>query len=113
MFDQLSDRLRDTFKNLTGRGRLTEDNITEAMREVRIALLEADVSLEVTRTFVNRVKEKAVGQEVIGSLTPGQAVIKVVQDELTELMGAQNDALNLCFRRQIGQQIPRFFLHRP
>ena len=95
MFDQLSDRLRDTFKNLTGRGRLTEDNISEAMREVRIALLEADVSLEVTRTFVSRVKEKAVGQEVIGSLTPGQAVIKVVQDELTELMGAKNDALNL------------------
>ncbi|MGB5706424.1 MAG: signal recognition particle protein [Arenicellales bacterium] len=98
MFEQLSDRLRSTFKNLSGKGRLSEDNIADALREVRIALLEADVSLEVTREFVGKVKERAVGQEVVGSLTPGQAVIKVVQEELVELMGGANDGLQLNTR---------------
>lgn len=98
MFEQLSDKLRSTFKNLSGKGRLTEANITDAMREVRVALLEADVSLEVTRDFVSRVKQRAVGQEVLGSLTPGQAVVKVVQEELIELMGSANDALHLNTR---------------
>ena len=98
MFDQLSERLRSTFKNLSGKGRLSEENISEAMREVRVALLEADVSLPVTRAFVSRVKERAVGREVLGSLTPGQAVIKVVQEELEALMGSANDGLNLNTR---------------
>ena len=98
MFDQLSDKLRSTAKSLTGRGRLTESNISDALREVRIALLEADVSLEVTRTFIENVRERAVGREVLGSLQPGQAVIKVVQEELVRLMGESNDALDLSTR---------------
>ena len=98
MFDQLSEKLRGTVKALSGRARLTESNIADAMREVRIALLEADVSLEVTRAFVDEVKSKAVGAEVLDSLQPGQAVIKVVQDELVKLMGESNDSLNLTTR---------------
>lgn len=98
MFEQLSEKLRSTFRNLSGKGRLSEDNIAEAMREVRIALLEADVSLEVARDFVARVRERSVGQEVLGSLTPGQAVIRVVQQELESLMGSANDALDLAAR---------------
>ena len=76
MFENLGERLQGTFKKLRGQGKLTEDNIQEAMREVRMALLEADVALPVVKTFVARVQEKAIGQEVVGSLTPGQAVIK-------------------------------------
>ncbi len=98
MFDQLSEKLRGTAKKLTGRGRLTEANISDALREVRIALLEADVSLEVTRLFVEQVRARAVGREVLGSLQPGQAVIKVVQEELVRLMGDSNDSLNLAVR---------------
>jgi len=98
MFDQLSDKLRSTFKNLSGKGRLSEANIADAMREVRVALLEADVSLDVTRSFVARVKDRAIGQDVMGSLTPGQAVIRVVQDELEALMGGVNDGLDLTTR---------------
>ena len=95
MFDQLSSRLRATMKVISGRGRLTEANIADAMREVRIALLEADVSLEVTKSFVERVRVRAVGTEVLGNLQPGQAVVKVVQDELKQLMGESNQGLNL------------------
>ena len=98
MFSQLGDRLNTTFKGLTGRGRLSEDNIRDALREVRIALLEADVALPVVRSFLERVREKAVGEAVLGSLSPGQAVIKVVHDELVILMGAQNEALDLAAR---------------
>jgi len=98
MFNQLSDRLRGTFKNLTGKGRLTESNISAALREVRIALLEADVSLEVTRSFIDNVKTRAVGRDVLDSLTPGQAVIKVVKEELVRLMGDEHDRLNLAVR---------------
>ncbi len=98
MFDQLSDKLRATMKVLSGRGRLTEANIADALREVRIALLEADVSLAVTRRFVDQVKVRAVGSEVLGSLQPGQAVIKVVQDELVQLMGQSNQELDLSVR---------------
>ena len=96
MFDQLSDKLKHTLRNLRGRGRLTEDNIAEAMREVRIALLQADVSLEVTRRFIDKVKARAVEREVLGSLSPGQAVIAVVHRELVALMGEANDELNLA-----------------
>ena len=96
MFDQLSDKLKHTLRNLRGRGRLTEDNIAEAMREVRIALLQADVSLEVTRRFIDKVKARAVEREVLDSLSPGQAVIAVVHRELVALMGEANDELNLA-----------------
>lgn len=96
MFDNLTGRLSQVVKNLTGRARLTEENIDEALREVRVALLEADVGLEVVREFVASVRERAVGQEVIGDLTPGQALIRVVRDELTALMGAENAALDLA-----------------
>ena len=95
MFDTLSDRLGKTLKNLRGQGRLTEANIKDALREVRMALLEADVALPVVRDFIGNIKEKAVGQDVMKSLTPGQALIKVVQDELTTTMGEACQELNL------------------
>ncbi|MEY3880817.1 MAG: hypothetical protein RIQ94_1613 [Pseudomonadota bacterium] len=95
MFDNLTDRLSKTLKNLKGQGRLTEDNIKEALREVRMALLEADVSLPVVTDFIERVKVGALGQEVQNSLTPGQAMIKLVQSELVKVMGEANEGLNL------------------
>ena len=95
MFESLTQRLSGTIERLRGRGRLTESNITEAVREVRIALLEADVALPVVQALVQRIKVRAVGQEVMRSLTPGQALIKVVRDELTTVMGSQAADLNL------------------
>jgi signal recognition particle subunit SRP54 len=96
MLDNLTQRLAHVVKTLRGQARLTDDNITDMLREVRMALLEADVALPVVKEFVARVKEKAVGQEVIGSLTPGQALVGVVHRELTELMGGQASGLNLA-----------------
>jgi len=96
MFDGLSDRLGQTIRNIRGVGRLTEDNIKDTLREVRMALLEADVALPVVKGFIDHLRERAVGEEVIKSLTPGQAFIKVVNDELTRLMGEANDAINLA-----------------
>lgn len=96
MFDGLSSRLQATVKRLKGHARLTEDNIQEALREVRMALLEADVALPVVREFVADVREKAQGREVVGSLTPGQAFIKVVHDELVQVMGGTGARLNLA-----------------
>ncbi|MEW9900315.1 signal recognition particle protein [Chitinivorax sp. PXF-14] len=96
MFENLSSRLSGVVKNLRGHARLTESNIQDAMREVRMALLEADVALPVVKNFVNDVRQRALGQDVIGSLTPGQAVIGVVYEELVKLMGEHNDALNLA-----------------
>jgi signal recognition particle subunit SRP54 len=87
MFDQLSDRLSAIFSRLTGRGRLSESDVNEVMREVRIALLEADVSLGAAKEFVNRVKEKAIGADVMASLSPAQTIVKIVHDELVELLG--------------------------
>ncbi|WP_159016103.1 signal recognition particle protein [Cognatiluteimonas profundi] len=95
MFESLTQRLSGTMTRLRGRGRLTEENIREATREVRIALLEADVALPVVQALIERIKVRAVGQEVLKSLTPGQALIKVVRDELTAVMGAQASDLNL------------------
>lgn len=95
MFENLSDRLQRTLKNIRGQGRLTEENIKDALREVRRALLEADVALEVIKLFTDRVQARAVGQEVSLSLTPGQALIKVVKEELTAVMGEENHALKL------------------
>ena len=96
MFDNLTTRLTRVLKTLRGEARITEDNIKEALREVRMALLEADVALPVVRDFVATVREKALGHDVIGSLTPGQAVVGIVHRELAHLMGDTNDALNLA-----------------
>ncbi|MDK9726447.1 MAG: signal recognition particle protein [Sterolibacteriaceae bacterium MAG5] len=96
MLDNLTQRLAKVVKTLRGQARLTEDNIQEMLREVRMALLEADVALPVVKDFIARVKEKAVGQEVIGSLTPGQALVGVVHRELADLMGGQAEGLNLA-----------------
>ena len=96
MFENLQERFGRALDNLRGRGRLTEDNIKDSLREVRMALLEADVALPVVRAFVDRVREKAMGEEVARSLTPGQVLIKIVSDELVTLMGAANESLNLA-----------------
>ena len=95
MFESLTQRLSGTIERLRGRGRLSESNIAEALREVRIALLEADVALPVVQALVQRIKVRAVGQEVLRSLTPGQALIRIVRDELTAVMGASANELNL------------------
>ena len=95
MFDNLSDKLNAVFKKLKGHGKLTEKNIEEGLREVRMALLEADVHFKVVKSFIGNIKKRALGQEVMSSLTPGQQVIKIVNDELTELMGGTLEDLNL------------------
>ncbi len=92
-FEGLSERLQAVMKKLRGKGKVTEADVKTAMREVRLALLEADVNFRVVKTFINRVKERAIGQEVLASLTPGQQVIKVVREELTQLMGGQQSEL--------------------
>ncbi len=96
MFDNLTHRLSGVIKNLRGQARLSEENIQDALREVRMALLEADVALPVVKDFIAQVKERALGRDVMSSLTPGQAVIQVVSEELTRLMGGRNAALNLA-----------------
>ena len=98
MFENLTTRLQATLKNLRGEGRLTEANISDALREVRMALLEADVALPVVKSFIDDVRAQAIGQEVLASLVPGQVVIKVVHDALVRLMGEANDRLNLAVR---------------
>jgi signal recognition particle subunit SRP54 len=94
MLENLTDRLQSVIKTIRGQARFTEENISDAMREVRIALIEADVALPVVKYFIDRVKEKAIGAEVLKSVSPGQAIIKIVQDELTELMGEENAKLD-------------------
>jgi len=96
MLDNLTNRLSRVIKTLRGEARLTESNVAEALREVRMALLEADVAVPVVKDFIAAVKQKAMGEEVIGSLTPGQALVGVVQRELAQLMGGENAALNLA-----------------
>ena len=98
MFDNLSDRLQAIFANLTGKGRLTEADVDEAMREIRMALLEADVNYKVVKEFVAKVRERAVGADVMKSLTPGQMVVKIVVDEMTELLGGTASQLALSGR---------------
>lgn len=98
MFDNLTDRLSSALKALRGQGRLSEENISDAMREVRSALLEADVALPVINEFIEQVKKRAVGVEVVGTLSPGQAVIKIVHDELITLMGSNASEINLNVR---------------
>lgn len=101
MFENLTDRLESAFKKLRGHGRLTEDNIQEAMGEVRTALLEADVNFGVVKEFIATVTEKAIGQEVLTSLSPGQQVVKIVHDELVELLGSQAQPLRLDGRQPV------------
>ncbi|EJP30460.1 signal recognition particle protein [Haemophilus sputorum] len=96
MFENLSDRLSKTLRNITGKGRLTEDNIKDTLREVRMALLEADVALPVVREFIAQVKERALGEEVNKSLTPGQEFLRIVRTELEKAMGEANEELNLA-----------------
>ncbi len=87
MFDSLSTRLQDVFKTLRGQGRLTEDAVESALREIRLALLEADVNFKVVKAFVDRVRDRAMGQDVLGSLSPSQQVVKIVRDEMIALFG--------------------------
>src|ERR1043166_2023606 len=95
MFSQLGDKLQDIFKDLRGHGTISETNINDAMRQVRLALLEADVDFQVAKNFVVRVKEKALGEEVLRSVTPGQQIVKIFHDELTTLLGSDAAPLNL------------------
>ena len=98
VFSALSEKLQDTFRRLRGKGKLGEKDVDEALREVKLALLEADVHFRVVRNFINRVRERAVGQEVINSLTPGQMVIKIVHQELTSMMGEKAEKLKTSDR---------------
>ena len=95
IFESLSDRLQATFKKLRAHGKLTEDDVNEAMREVRMALLEADVNFKVVKQFIKTVKERAIGQDILETLTPAQVVIKIVDEELTKLMGGTQSRLNI------------------
>lgn len=95
MFDSLSTKLQSAFKNLRGLGKITEENVSDSLREVRLALLEADVNFKVARDFIERVKSKSIGQEVLLSIQPGQHIIKVIHDELVDLLGSANAGLQL------------------
>src|SRR6516162_2809094 len=95
MFDSLSSKLQNAFRNLRGLGKISEENVSDALREVRLALLEADVNFKVARDFIDRVKTKSIGQEIIQSIQPGQQIIKVIHDELVELLGSANAGLQL------------------
>ena len=96
MFDSLSSKLQGAFKNLRGLGKISEDNISEALREVRMALLEADVNFKVAKEFLARVKEKSLGEEVLTSVQPGQQIVKIIHDELVTLLGDTNAKLEMC-----------------
>ena len=102
-FEGLTEKLTNAFKKLRGKGRLTESDVKEAMREIRMALLEADVSYKVVKDFVARVSERAVGSDVLESLTPAQMIVKIVNEELTALMGGEEAKLNLSSKSQIGR----------
>lgn len=102
MFSQLTDSLESTLKNLRGQGKLTEENVAESLREVRRAFLEADVNFNVTRDFVKAVKEKALGSEVLLSVTPGQQIVKIIHDELVEIMGSKTHELSLNGSSPLG-----------
>jgi signal recognition particle subunit SRP54 len=95
MFDSLSSKLQNAFRNLRGLGKISESNVADSLREVRMALLEADVNFKVARDFIERVKNKAIGAEVVQSVQPGQQIIKIIHDELVDLLGSQNASLNL------------------
>ena len=101
-FESLSDKLQNVFKNLRGKGRLSEADVKTALKEVKMALLEADVSFKVVKQFISSVQERAVGEEVLGSLQPGQMVIKIVNEELIRLMGSGSNPAAPDQRRQTG-----------
>ena len=94
-FDSLSDKLQNIFKNLRGKGRLSEADVKAALKEVKMALLEADVNFKVVKNFVKSVEERAIGQDVMSSLTPGQMVIKIVNEEMVSLMGSETTEIKL------------------
>jgi signal recognition particle subunit SRP54 len=94
MFESLSNKLQNTFRNLRGLGKISETNVSDALRDVRMALLEADVNFKVARDFIERVQAKSIGAEVIKSVQPGQQIVKIISDELTELLGSQNTGIN-------------------
>ncbi|MBV9417595.1 MAG: signal recognition particle receptor subunit alpha, partial [Solirubrobacterales bacterium] len=98
MFDSLAEKLQATLADVRGRGTLTEDDINAAMREIRLALLEADVNFKVVKGFTNAVKEQALGSDIVGKLNPGQQVVKIVSDQLTELMGGAAHELSFSPR---------------
>ena len=95
MFDSLSGKLQNAFKNLRGLGKISESNVGDSLREVRMALLEADVNFKVARDFIERVKTQAIGQEVVQSIQPGQQIIRIIHDELVDLLGSSNAGLQL------------------
>ncbi|HPP88856.1 MAG TPA: signal recognition particle receptor subunit alpha, partial [bacterium] len=101
MFDNLTEKITDIFRNLGNKGKITEDNISDALRQVRIALLEADVNFKVVKEFINKVKEKAIGESVLKSLTPDQQFIKIVHDELVEILGSTDNTLHLTVQPSI------------
>ena len=105
MFDNLSDKLGQTFKRLKGHGKLSESNVKDALREVRLSLLEADVNYRVVKDFVAAIKRRALGKEVMGSLTPGQQFIKIVNDELTSMMGGQAGELDLAAKPPVAVMV--------
>ena len=94
-FESLADKLQKVFKNLRGKGRLTEADVKAALKEVKMAILEADVSFKVVKQFISSVQERAIGQDVLESLTPGQMVIKIVNEELVKLMGSETTEIAL------------------
>src|SRR6266480_4388101 len=95
MFDSLSGKLQNAFRNLRGLGKISEDNVGESLREVRLALLEADVNFKVARDFIERVKSKSIGAEIVQSIQPGQQIIKIIHDDLVDLLGSENAGLSL------------------
>src|SRR6516162_831202 len=95
MFDSLSTKLQNAFRNLRGLGKISESNVGDSLREVRLALLEADVNFKVARDFIERVKAKSIGAEVVQSIQPGQQIIKIIHDELVELLGSANAGMQL------------------
>lgn len=100
-FESLADKLQNVFKNLRGKGRLTEADVKAALKEVKMALLEADVSFKVVKQFISSVQERAIGQDVLESLTPGQMVIKIVNEELVKLMGSETTEIALKPQNEI------------
>src|ERR1700748_3199444 len=96
MFDNLSEKLQRVFKNLRGEGKLTAQNMEEALREIRVALLEADVHFKVVKQFIEQVRQKAMGEEVLIALSPGQHVVKIVRDELTKMLGTHQSKLRFA-----------------
>ena len=109
MFENLTDKISGIFEKIKGKGIIDEDTLNNVMREIRVALLESDVSLSVAKEFIEKVKKNAVGQEIIKSISPDQMIIKIVNDELSKLLGSENDDLNLsskppCLILMVGLQ---------